>query len=537
MSIFSIGLSGLNAAQNALNTTSNNISNVYTPGYNRELTLLSEARPGGGVKVADVQRQFNQYVAEQLNAATSRTSALEIYESQISQIDDLLADTDSGISVMLQNFFSSLEDLVSAPSDPAARQGFLGAANTLTAQFRSFDRYLEDMDNTIGSQVRDEVSQINNTTRQLAQLNEEVVLAKARTGSAPNSLLNQRDKLVADLSQMLDVKLSVSESSSYNLTIGNGQPLVAGTRSFNLEVVTSTADPSRVTVGYRDSADNLVQLRENSIQGGSLGGLLAFRSEALDDTRGQLGRLATSIALAFNEQHGLGTDLNGNPGADLFTIGEPRVFANEKNTGTANVTVAFDSPADLTGGDYNLRVTDAATGEFSVELRGGETVTATLSGNQLSFGGVTLTVDVPGNLQDGDRFQVQTTRWASKGMDVAIDDVSEIAAGLGPSPGDNENALAMQALQESELVGGNATFSQAFAAIVGDVGNRTNITQLNREAQQSLSDQLRAVQQSESGVNLDEEAANLIRYQQYYQANARVIDTASTVLDTLLNLR
>ena len=537
MSIFSIGLSGLNAAQNALNTTSNNISNVYTPGYNRELTLLSEARPGGGVKVADVQRQFNMYVAEQLNAANSRTGALDIYQNQISQIDNLLADTDSGISVMLQNFFSSLEDLVSAPSDPAARQGFLGAANTLAAQFRSFDRYLEDMDNTIGSQIKDEVGQINNMTRQLAQLNEEVVLAQARTGSAPNSLLNQRDKLVADLSQVLDVKLSVTQSSSYNLTIGNGQPLVAGTRSFNLEVVTSAADPSRVTVAYRDSANNLVQLRESSIQGGSLGGLLAFRSEALDETRGQLGRLAATIALAFNEQHAQGTDLNGDPGEDIFAIGQPRAYANDKNTGSASVSVTYDDATQLTGGDYTLRVTNAAAGEFSVQRTGGQAVAATLIGNQLTFGGVTVTVDDPLVLQDGDRFEVQTTRWAAKGMQVAISDVSEIAAGLGPASGDNENALAMQALQESELVGGNATFSQAFAAIVGEVGNRTNITQLNREAQQSLSDQLRAVQQSESGVNLDEEAANLIRYQQYYQANARVINTASTVLDTLLNLR
>jgi flagellar hook-associated protein 1 FlgK len=104
-------------------------------------------------------------------------------------------------------------------------------------------------------------------------------------------------------------------------------------------------------------------------------------------------------------------------------------------------------------------------------------------------------------------------------------------------PGDNRNALALQNLQSEATVGESATFSGAYGAMVSDVGNRTNITQVNFEARQGLTDQLRAVQQSESGVNLDEEAANLIRYQQFYQANARVIDAASSLFDTILGLR
>ncbi len=122
-------------------------------------------------------------------------------------------------------------------------------------------------------------------------------------------------------------------------------------------------------------------------------------------------------------------------------------------------------------------------------------------------------------------------------MDVNIADGDKIAAGTEASSGDNRNALALQNLQAESIVGASATVTGAYASIVSDVGNRTNITQVNLDARQGLTDQLRAVQQSESGVNLDEEAANLIRYQQYYQANARVIDTAGTLMDTILNLR
>ncbi|MFC3285176.1 flagellar hook-associated protein FlgK [Litchfieldella rifensis] len=544
MSIFSTGLSGLNAAQNALNTTSNNISNVYTPGYNRELTILGEGRAGGGVQVDDIQRQFNRYVANQLNAATSSSSALQTYQTQVSQIDNLLADREAGLAPLMQNFFSSLEDLASAPSDPAARQGVLGTADTLSAQFRSFDRYLQDMQQGVNGQIKDEVTQINNATGQLAKLNREIALARARNGDAPNSLLNQRDEAVAELSARLDVRLTVQDGKTYNISLPNGQPLVAGTNAYRLEAIESSSDPQRMVLGYRDSGGNIVELKEDVVSGGTLGGLMGFRSETLDKTQNQIGQLAVSLALGFNEQHAEGVDLNGDPGEDFFAIGQPQAYANTRNTGTAEITATrFGNIADLRATDYTVRVTDAATPTFEVVRKdNGQALDAgdvSFDGvsNELSFGGVVLTVDDPANLADGDRFEVQPVRRGAGDMESLIGDLDKIAAGEDVGTGDNRNALALQELQDRQLVGGNASFSQAYASMVSDVGNRTNIVQVNLAAQEGLTEQLQGVQQSESGVNLDEEAANLIRYQQYYQANARVIDVGSSILDTILGLR
>src|SRR5690554_3343459 len=158
MSMFSIGLSGLNTAQIALNTTSNNISNVYTPGYNRELAIV-ELKNHGGVGVIAVQRQFDYFIASQLNGSTSTLAALDSYYSQVSQIDNLLANQEVGLAPLMQKFFASLQALAATPSDPAARQGVIGAANTLTAQFRSFDSYLRDMQDGINGQIGAEVAQ------------------------------------------------------------------------------------------------------------------------------------------------------------------------------------------------------------------------------------------------------------------------------------------------------------------------------------------------------------------------------------------
>lgn len=644
--IFSIGLSGLNAAQNALNTTSNNISNVYTPGYNRELTILGQSRADAGVQVNAIQRQFNQYVANQLNAATSASSALKTYENQISQIDNLLADREAGLAPLMQNFFSSLEDLAGAPSDPAARQGLLGTANTLTAQFRAFDGYLQDMQEGINGQIKDEVTQINNMTEQLATLNREIALARARSGEAPNSLLNQRDQLVAELSERMDIRLDIQDGKSYNISLPNGQPLVSGTNHYRLEAMDAPNDPQRTVLGYSDSGGSLVPLSENTIKGGTLGGLMTFRAETLDKTQNQIGQLAVSLAVGFNEQHRLGQDLDGNQGGDFFNIGQPRAYSFPRNTGGAEVTAASFDAANidkLRATDYTIRFQD---GEPQITRKdNGQAVPASeinwdADTSTLSFGGITL--EFSGTPNDGNRYEVQPVRRAAANLDSQIGDLDKIAAGsfvsatsdmisgqvraesgaLGgleagekyaitldsagiltfgsavgqempatvlvdgeertvnpdgtidgnpltagatltvdgvsfkvklPSAaqgeftldlgiaasgtGDNRNALAMQNLQSQALVGGRASLSQAYGGMVSDVGNQTNIVKVNLDARQGLTDQLRSVQQSESGVNLDEEAANLIRYQQFYMANARVIDTASTVFDTILGLR
>ncbi len=645
MSIFSIGLSGLNAAQNALNTTSNNISNVYTPGYNREITVLNESRNNAGVRVADIERQFNTFVAAQLNNAKSQSTALETYNTQISQIDNLLADREAGLSPLMQNFFSALEDLASAPSDPAARQGVLGTADTLTAQFRSFDGYLQDLQSGVNGQIKDEITQINNTTSQIANINREIALSRAQLGEAPNSLLNQRDQLISELNEKMNLRLNIQDGKTYNLSLPNGQPLVTGDTAYKLEAVTSPNDPQRIVVGYREGArgnGNLVSLDEGLITGGSLGGLMSFRSETLDKTQNQIGQLAASIALEFNAQHQKGVDLNGEQGQEFFSIGQSNAYYNTDNKGSAEVSATIDSAntSALRATDYTVRVINASTEEFEVIRKDtGEALEAdewSFSDNVLSFAGVDVNFNDFDLAQNGDSFEIQPLRRAAGGMEAIVSDLDKIAAGslveqsgdlevsnvryenalantseslqielnenknlsvsgyTGPilvngvtlsldangvvqdsagtvavlaeddeitidgvsfvladvstegtltfqqgsaAAGDNRNALALQDLQSKDIVGGSASLSGAYGALVSDVGNRTNIIQVNLDARQGLTDQLRAVQQSESGVNLDEEAANLIRFQQFYQANARVIDTASTIFDTILGLR
>lgn len=534
MSIFSIGLSGLHAAQTALHATSGNISNVYTPGYNREMVLLGENN-GNGVRVNDVQRQFNQFVATRLNAASGSLASLDTYGTQLRQIDNLLSDDQAGLAPLMQKFFSAVGQMASNPGDPAARQGVIGTASTMVSQFSSFGNYLDDIGRAVNEQISQEVTGINSLTGQIARLNDEIQLARGSEGKAPNSLLNQRDNLVHQLSQRIDIRVNVQDSGSYTVALGNGMPLVSSGTPYQLQAGTGQSDPTRTMVSYVDGSGNPRELSEDHFKRGKLSGLFEFRSESLDKMQNQLGQLAYSLATAFNEVHQQGVDLNQQPGGALFGVGSPSVFSNTRNTGGVEATVSITDTSALVTTGFDIRYGDDG---YTVTRRdNGKAVEATFdaANNSLSFGGIELTLS--GTPASGDKFRVEPLNNVVSKFELLITEGSELAAAQSNSTGDNRNALALLELQNQRLVQGNATFNQAYAGMISTAGNQMSVVQANLAAQQGLTDQLNALQQSESGVNLDEEAANLIRYQQYYQANAKVIETGSTILDTILSLR
>lgn len=544
-SMLSIGVSGLQAAQTALATNSNNIANVYTPGYSRETVELSGgpgASPVSGVSVSSISRQTDAYLSAQLDSALSASAALETREANLSQIDNLLADEEAGLAPLMQQFFAAIEGVASQPGDPAARESLLGTAESLAGQLNAFAGYLDEMDAGVNARIGDVVGDINNATIQIASLNEQISMTRARTGEEPLGLLDQRDQAVTELQSLVGVDVQ-EQGGRLSISLGNGQLLINGSDSHDLVAVVDPQDASRVVVNYSAAPGMPMSLEEGQLEGGTLGGLLGFREESLAPAQNQLGQLAAGLALTFNAQHGDGIDANGDAGGDFFTLGTPEVLPASGNTLDAALEVEF-APATLkegedfysvalTGDDYRLSLEG---GEYRLENLGNGTVESLSPDSEglMQHEGLILSAT---NMADGDSFTIQPTRQIAATFGVAIDDGADIAAGESSGSLDNRNILALQQLQTSDALGSAGSFNDQYASLVSQVGNQTRLVQVNLEAQQSLTEQLTAAEQSVSGVNLDEEAADLIRYQQFYQANAQVIQTAATVLDTLLNIR
>ncbi|MBN3254180.1 flagellar hook-associated protein FlgK [Pectobacterium brasiliense] len=560
--LINTAMSGLKGAQVALSTVSNNISNQAVTGYSRQNAILEQAISsstsagyiGNGVNVVSINRQYNEFITNQLRAAQTTSSSVSAYYEQISKIDNLLASSTTSLSSTIQGFFSNLQNLTSNAGDSSTRQTVLGKAEGLVNQFKVTDKYLRDMDSGLNTQIQSIVGQVNTYTDQIASLNNEITkLMGANSGTMPNDLLDQRDVLVDQLNKLVGVEVTVQDGIVYNVALKNGTNLVQAGTSNELVAIGSSNDPTRLTIGYKDQTNDVVSLNESTLTGGSLGGLLSFRTETLDEARGQLGQLALAFADAFNTQHQQGYDRNGVKGGDFFSFGKAVVLNDSKNAGNAVLTPSYTDTKDVQATNYSIKY-DGANWQVTRLSDNSKFMAAVdTSDNSLNFDGVKMAIT--GTPATNDSFLLKPVNDVIIDMAVAVSDPNKIAAasvkldengapvldGSGnPVFGgvsDNTNAKALLALQNEKIVGGKASVSGAYASLVGAIGNQTSTLKINNTSQQNVVKQLTAEQQSVSGVNLDEEYGDLMRYQQYYMANAQVIKTAQSIFDALLAAR
>jgi len=639
--IFSIGLSGLAAAQWGLTTTSNNISNASTTGYTVENPVYAEASGqytgagymGGGVSSVTVARNYSQYLSTELNNAQSTSSALTTNYSMASQLNNLIGSPTAGISTAITAYFTGLQNVANDPSSLATRQGAMSAAQTLASQITATGAQYDQLRQTVNQQLTTTVNQINGYSKQIADLNAQIANASGQ-GQPPNQLLDQRDQAVADLSKAVGVSV-VQGANGYSVFLSSGQPLVVSNQSFDLGTKVSSGDPSELDVTYNGLAGTTPAttqyLSSSVLSGGTVGGLLTFRSQTLDPAQAQLGAVATSFVNQVNSQNTLGLDLSANVGGNLFSVAAPTVYSNLQNTGTSTLSVAFANGSQPTAGDYTLSY-NGTTYTLTDNASGSTIGTSTaLGAGSVTIGGLALTLS--GTMNSGDSFTIQPTRGALNSFALATSNTSAIAAaspvlvststtntGTGtvtqgtvsagytlpatpltltynsatntldgwpvgasvsvngaaattgtsfpyaagntytyngmtftmsgaPANGDTltiakntgtadgRNALAMSKLVSTTTLGnGTATLTGAYANYVNNVGNAATQLKSANTAQTALVSQITAAQQSVSGVNLDEEAANLLKYQQLYQANSKVIQSAESMFQTLMGI-
>ena len=622
--LLSTSLSGMIAFQRALDVTGHNIANANTPGYSRQVAEFS-ARAGSGsgagvigtgTQVTTVKRIYDVFLGEQLQLATSSYSRFEVLDTLASRVDTLLSDLQTGLTGSMQSFFNALQDVNNDPASVPAREALLGEAEGLTARFESMHLRLDELGNEVSERLAQSVDVVNQLSAQIADINDRIVLAQGRTGQPPNDLLDQRDILVRKLTEQVSISTVNQDDGTMNVYIGSGQALVTGKFANQLGVRGNEFDPTRLEVVYQNQS--AATPLDNSLSGGTIGGLLEFRTRVLDPTRQALGETAVALAAAFNEQHRSGMDLSGALGGDFFGIAAPVVLSSNTNTGAGLVDVTVQDLSLITGSDYILEFDGAAytlsradTGA-AVALSGSGTVA-----DPYTADGLSIVIAAPAAA--GDRYLIRPTQDAAGSISVAVNDARAIAiaspvrssksdANLGdaeigflrvvdasdpnltststirfidpstysingagafayvsgdpivingaefeisgaPLAGDeftieannggtggNDNGLALVQVQSASLLdGGTVSINENYAQLVAAVGGTTRQLHASLDAQSVILENVTDSYLSKSGVNLDEEAANLLRFQQAYQAAAQVVAVASNLFNSLLN--
>ena len=444
--ILDIGISGLRSQQTALTITGNNITNAGTEGYSRQEVNFTENRSqfqggvwiGSGVSVDSVRRVYDEFLTEQLRRDTSTFNQFNALSINAGQINSLLADSGTGIQPGLENMFGAMQAAVDDPSSLPAREVLISEANGLVDRFSAISDRLFEQNDIINGQMEVIAGQITTIAESLAELNEQIQFASSSAqGLEPSELLDQRDRLLKDLSEYVQVNIVEQDANVYNVFIGNGQALVIGNEFNQVFTDSGAKDPARLDIYFRkgDSIQNV----SKEIVGGQLGGILEFREKVLDPTLNQLGRLGLVISQTMNDQHKLGVDYDGLKGEDFFTdINEPiktyqRVLGDRNNSDPDDrvISVEITDATQLSISDYEItfpgpddftyRVRRTSDGELlqTNALSGAFPDSIEVEGMKINFEG--------GTFQQGDKFLISPTRRESINLGMNITRAEQVA--------------------------------------------------------------------------------------------------------------
>ncbi len=430
-SILNSAISGLLASQRSLSTVSHNISNVNTEGYSRQRVELASNNPqrigpgyvGRGVTVDDITRIADDFVISQLRVSTTSTSEADAFLQLASRLDNMLADADTGLSPSLQNFFAAIQDVNDLPSSVTARQVMISEAQSLVERFQFLDQRLTSLGDEVRNMLNEDVATINNLANAIANINSRIVEATGLAGGAPpNDLLDQRDQMILELSELVSVNTIPQNDGSVNVFIGKGQPLVIGNQPSKIGVSETYDGHYEVTITDKYFSSVI----SDSITSGSLGAALSFQSEMLEPARNALGRMAIGLAETFNDQHRLGMSLDGDVDTPFFKVGTPTIYG--LNGAPTVASAAITDVSSLTDSDYQLVYNGGNTYTLT-RLTDNKTTTIDTGGTwpytSADIDGFNLTLSAAGSV--GDQYIVRPTMAGSTGMSVLISDPRKLA--------------------------------------------------------------------------------------------------------------
>lgn len=653
--LLNIGSSGLLAQQKMLATTSSNISNVSTQGYTRQSTVLYSNPNSLGVGDSFTRRLYSTYAQSQLWQDTATYNQTNTTYSELSQLDKYLSNSATSLADGIDSFFSSLQSANSSPNTAASRQNTLMQLSSLTSRFNSVSADLASQYEGVNSKISTEVEDINAKLASISDLNAQILKTPTTDDDGTKAnLLDQRDEMIRQLSEQLEIKTVQQENGTVQINMVTGQTLVMPDAHGYATLSVISGDPDPQETALKLQFGKATTTLPTSSLGGEIGGYFSART-TISDAQKEIGQLSLAFADAMNTQNKLGMTLNNELGEELFSLPSSNGMAYSTNTGTAGVTasVSAGNAKNLTPNDFE--VTYTATG-VDISIIDGDKKTsvynaATAFPTSINLANYGLAFTLSAGASSGDKFLVKPTLNAglsisvtpfraedlalaspvqlmsdsnnysnatisldkiystdvvssafnssgfkagspvrieansSGGFDIydsltattpiatsSSSDGSEIFknAGYTPSvdpgfeisingavkPGDkfiisfntngfsdNSNGLAFAGLQTKDLVrkgsssaaDNKMTFSEAFSSTLTSVGTKVSTYKTSTAAAEAKLTQSQELYESVAGVNLDEEASNLIRYQQAYAASAKVITAARDTFDALLS--
>jgi flagellar hook-associated protein 1 FlgK len=553
--VMTMASSSLLAQQKAINVTGNNIANVNTPGYSRQrvametkLPLMSSSGPMTyGVEVGHIERVYDRFLGIQINAESetlghweARKDGLEIAEVIFNESGEF------GLSQSINQFWGSWQDLSNDPSSHNERVVLQAHSEVMTGTFNQIYSDLLNAQQGLDGSIEGAVAEINELSQQIADLNQKVMEVEA-SGFTANDYRDKRDLALKELAGLIDINAFEDTSGRVTVSVGAGQTLVESSSFRNLTTQVNGFGLKNIAwVGPDGTTVDIT----SDIHNGEVNGWLEARDVDIRGYLRQLDTLAETMIEQVNTLHQAGWGLDGSTGTAFFT-------------GLAQASGSMDSLLTITaeaGGTGNIQVTlvgggtagaetvttDPVTGDIQIAIEDGVSTGSDIATALQAHAGInTVVAGAPAaawDLSAGTNTSVLAGGISARGLQVnsAVSNNLDLMAASSTSaglPGNNDQAIAIANLQHALTMENNSTtFEDYYNSLVSQVGGDLQSANAYSNHQSDMVVQLENRRESISGVSLDEEMINLLKFQAAYDAAAKLITTADELLQTVLRM-
>ncbi len=479
-----IGKTGLFASKQALQTASHNIANANTEGFSRQRTHQVASPPigesdhvlGTGTRIDKIGRVHDEFVEKRLNKSTTTFNNHKEREFQLTQIEEIFNEINSeGLNKILNRFFNSFRELANQPENSTVRSIVRENAKLVVADFHRIRDTLGKLNTNINKKVKRELQTVNSILDQVAHLNIEIMSLEAVSGET-GDLRDQRDLAVRQLSEYFPVKTYLDDKNRMVVSTQGLGTLVSGDQTQALSAGTSASEKD--ADNNPGDVDIYFAARpstpvSHNLREGKLKALLNVRNNDLKHLGDEIDGIAFNLANTVNAIHRKG-------------------FVNKSGSANQLQNANNDAGSKMTGVNFFKTPTDSYRAAEFIELS----------------------------------FDIN-------------DDVNNISAGMtANTPGDNRIAIAISKVQHEKILNnGTASFEEEYLKSVGNIGLATSRTKIDKEQTEGILAQTKSIRERISGVSIDEETANLIKYQHAYEASAKVMKTAEEMFQTVLNIK
>ena len=554
--VMSLAGNALLAHQKAINVTGNNIANVNTPGYSRQKLLLETREPvqssiglmGNGVEADSVERMYDRFLGVQINSESETLGRWAARKEGLGLAEIIFDESgEFGLSQSLNAFWSSWQNLANDPSGYNERVVLQAKSEVMTGNFNRLYADLQNARQGFDTSIEGAVADINRMSQQIAELNQKIMEVEASGATTANDYRDRRDMVLKELAGLIDINSFEDNTGRVTVSVGSGQTLVESNSSRSLTTqVNGFGFKDVAWVGLDGTTVNIT----DDITNGKLDGWLQARDVDIRGYLRQLDVLAESLTEQVNNLHQNGWGLDGSTGNDFFT-GIAAASGNLDSLltidampgGTGNISVTIVGGG--TAGSETV-TTDPVTGDIQIAIEDGVSTGNDIALALQAHSGISsVGATAPGAAWDLSAGTNTTVLWGGSSAEAIqvnsaittnldLIAASETSAGV---PGNNGQAIAVLNLQHSLTMNNNSsTFEDYYNSLVSKVGGDMQNADAYFNHQTDMVVQLENRRESISGVSLDEEMINLVKFQTAYDAAAKLITTADELLQTVLNM-